>query len=46
VPLQLVILENQERAQKEDAAFLNEAAPTNATGSSVAKLGSNPNFFS
>jgi hypothetical protein len=30
------ILENQERAQKEDAAFLNEAAPTNATGSSVA----------
>ena len=30
------ILENQERAQKEDQAFLNEAAPTNATGSSVA----------
>jgi hypothetical protein len=30
------ILENQERAQKEDAAFLNEAAPTNSTGSSVA----------
>jgi len=30
------ILENQERAQKEDAAFLNEAAPANATGSSVA----------
>src|SRR5210317_1992852 len=30
------ILENQERAQKEDAAFLSEAAPTNATGSSVA----------
>ena len=30
-----VILENQERAQKEDAAFLNEAAPTNATGSSI-----------
>ena len=30
------ILENQERAMKEDAAFLNEAAPTNATGSSVA----------
>ena len=29
------ILENQERATKEDAAFLNEAAPTNATGSSV-----------
>src|SRR5210317_799229 len=29
------ILENQERASKEDAAFLNEAAPTNATGSSV-----------
>jgi len=30
------ILENQERAMKEDAGFLNEAAPTNATGSSVA----------
>ena len=30
------ILENQERAQKEDAAFLYEAAPTNSTGSSVA----------
>jgi len=30
-----VILENHERAQKEDAAFLNEAAPTNATGSSI-----------
>ena len=30
------ILENQERAQKEDAAFLNEAAPANSTGSSVA----------
>ena len=25
------ILENQERAQKEDQAFLSEAAPTNAT---------------
>jgi hypothetical protein len=31
-----VILENQERAAKEDQAFLNEAAPTNATGSSIA----------
>ena len=31
-----VILENQERASKEDQAFLSEAAPTNATGSSVA----------
>jgi len=31
-----VILENQERASKEDQAFLNEAAPTNATGSNVA----------
>ena len=31
-----VILENQERALKEDAAFLSEAAPTNATGSAVA----------
>jgi hypothetical protein len=30
-----VILENQERAQKEDAAFISEAAPTNATGSSI-----------
>ena len=30
------ILENQERAQKEDAAFLHESAPSNATGSSVA----------
>jgi hypothetical protein len=30
------ILENQERAMKEDAAFLNEAAPTNSTGNAVA----------
>jgi len=30
-----VILENQERAMSEDRAFLHEAAPTNATGSSV-----------
>src|SRR6056300_944416 len=30
-----VILENQERAINEDRAFLNEAAPTNSTGSSV-----------
>ena len=30
------ILENQERAMKEDQAFLNEAAPTNSTGSAVA----------
>jgi hypothetical protein len=30
------ILENQERAMKEDAAFLNEAAPTNSTGSAIA----------
>ena len=29
------ILENQERATKEDQAFLNEAAPTNATGASI-----------
>jgi len=29
------ILENQERAMKEDSAFLSEAAPTNATGSSI-----------
>ena len=29
------ILENQERAQKEDAAFMSEAAPTNATGSGI-----------
>jgi hypothetical protein len=31
-----VILENQEAALKEDASFLNEAAPTNSTGSGVA----------
>ena len=31
-----VILENQERAAKEDQAFMTEAAPTNATGSSIA----------
>ena len=30
-----VILENQEKSLKEDAAFLSEAAPTNATGSSI-----------
>ena len=30
-----VILENQERSLKEDAAFLSEAAPTNATGASI-----------
>ena len=30
-----VILENQEKALKEDRGFLGEAAPTNATGSSV-----------
>ena len=30
------ILENQERAMKEDAAFLSESAPTNATGSAIA----------
>src|SRR6056300_395507 len=29
------ILENQERAMKEDAAFLAEAAPTNSTGASI-----------
>ena len=31
-----VILENQERAMKEDSEFLREAAPTNSTGSGVA----------
>ena len=31
-----VILENQERAMKEDSAFLSEAAPTNSTGASIA----------
>ena len=31
-----VVLENQERALKEDAAFLSEAAPTNSTGSAIA----------
>ena len=30
-----VILENQEKALREDRAFLNEAAPTNSTGASV-----------
>ena len=30
-----MVLENQEKALKEDAAFLNEAAPANATGSSI-----------
>ena len=30
-----VILENQEKALKEDRSFLSEAAPTNATGGSV-----------
>ena len=30
------ILENQERAAKEDNAFLSEAAPTTATGASIA----------
>jgi len=30
-----VILENQEKSLKEDAAFLSESAPTNATGSSI-----------
>ena len=30
-----VILENQERSMSEDRQFLSEAAPTNATGSSV-----------
>jgi hypothetical protein len=30
-----VILENQEKALREDRAFLGEAAPTNATGSSI-----------
>ena len=30
-----VILENQEKALREDSAFLSEAAPANATGSSV-----------
>ena len=37
------ILENQERAQKEDAAFMTEAAPTNATGNEAGgHSGSNP----
>ncbi len=30
-----VILENQEKALKEDKGFLGEAAPTNATGGNV-----------
>ena len=28
-----MVLENQEKALREDAAFLSEAAPANATGS-------------
>ena len=31
-----VILENQERAMREDAEFLSEATPANATGSAIA----------
>ena len=31
-----VILENQEKAMREDASFLSEAAPANATGAQVA----------
>ena len=31
-----VILENQERALKEDAQFMTETAPTNSTGASIA----------
>ena len=31
-----VILENQEKALKEDAQFMTETAPTNSTGSSIA----------
>jgi len=31
-----LILENQEKAMKEDASFLSEAAPTNSTGGEVA----------
>ena len=30
-----MVLENQEKALREDAAFLSEAAPTNATGASI-----------
>ena len=30
-----IILENQEKAMKEDASFLSEAAPTNSTGGTV-----------
>ena len=30
-----IILENQEKAMKEDAAFLSEAAPTNSTGTGI-----------
>ena len=33
-----VILENQEKALKEDAQFMTETAPTNSTGSSIANL--------
>ena len=30
-----VVLENQEKSLKEDAQFMSEAAPANATGSSI-----------
>ena len=30
-----VVLENQEKSLKEDAQFMSESAPSNATGSSI-----------
>ena len=30
-----LILENQEKAMREDASFLSEAAPTNSTGGQI-----------
>ena len=39
-----IILENQEKSLKEDAAFLREAAPTNSTGSGVDNY--DPNLIS
>ena len=39
-----LILENQEKAMREDSSFLSEAAPTKCYWCFSCKLGSNPNF--
>jgi len=41
-----VILENQERAAKEDQAFLNRSCAYKRNWFIYCKLGSNPNFIS